>query len=52
MYKRQIKQALAILYEVNVKSINTSNTIQGKKAFVTFEDDNSALDLATKLGVL
>ena len=50
--KNTIKQALAILYEVNVKSINTSNTIQGKKAFVTFEDDNSALDLATKLGVL
>ena len=43
--KNTIKQALAILYEVKVKSINTSNTIQGKKAFVTFEDDNSALDL-------
>jgi len=50
--KNTIKQALAILYEVKVKSINTSNTIQGKKAFVTFEDDSSALDLATKLGVL
>lgn len=50
--KNTIKQALSILYEVNVKTINTAQTIQGKKAFVTFGDDNSALDLATKLGVM
>jgi hypothetical protein len=35
-----------------VKAINTAQTIQGKKAFVTFADDYSALDLATKLGVM
>ena len=50
--KNTIKQALSILYEVNVKAINTAQTIQGKKAFVTFADDYSALDLATKLGVM
>tara|TARA_B100001765_G_scaffold90777_1_gene55689 strand:- start:447 stop:713 length:267 start_codon:yes stop_codon:yes gene_type:complete len=50
--KNTIKQALSILYEVNVKAINTAQTIQGKKAFVTFDDDYSALDLATKLGVM
>ncbi len=50
--KNTIKQALSILYEVNVKAINTAQTIQGKKAFVTFGDDDSALDLATKLGVM
>jgi len=50
--KNTIKQALSILYEVNVKAINTAQTIQGKKAFVTFGDDSSALDLATKLGVM
>ena len=50
--KNTIKQALSILYEVNVKEINTTQTIQGKKAFVTFGDNDSALDLATKLGVM
>ncbi len=50
--KNTIKQALSILYEIKVKSINTAQTIQGKKAFVTFGDDYSALDLATKLGVM
>ena len=50
--KNTIKQALSILYEVNVKAINTTQTIQGKKAFVTFGDNDSALDLATKLGVM
>jgi|TARA_B110000263_G_scaffold59451_1_gene50901 large subunit ribosomal protein L23 len=50
--KNTIKQALSILYEVKVKAINTAQTIQGKKAFVTFADDYSALDLATKLGVM
>ena len=50
--KNTIKQALSILYEVNVKAINTAQTIQGKKAFVTVGDDDSALDLATKLGVM
>ena len=50
--KNTIKQALSILYEVNVKAVNTTRTIQGKKAFVTFGDDDSALYLATKLGVM
>ena len=50
--KNTIKQALSILYDVKVKAVNTTQTIQGKKAFVTFGDDYSALDLATKLGVM
>ena len=50
--KNTIKQALSILYEVKVKAVNTTHTIQGKKAFVTFDDEYSALDLATKLGVM
>ncbi len=50
--KKTIKQALSILYEVNVKSINTARTIQGKKAYVTLSPDHSALELATKLGVM
>ena len=50
--KKTIKQALSILYEVKVKSINTARTIQGKKAYVTLSPDYSALDLANKLGVM
>lgn len=50
--KQTIKQALSILYEVKVKSINTAQTIKGKKAFVTFDESSAALDLATKLGVM
>lgn len=50
--KNTIKQALSILYEVKVKSINTAQTIKGKKAFVTFDESSAALDLATKLGVM
>ncbi|HIC76732.1 MAG: 50S ribosomal protein L23 [Thaumarchaeota archaeon] len=50
--KNTIKQALSILYEVKVKSINTARTIQGKKAYVTLSPDYSALDLANKLGVM
>ena len=50
--KKTIKQALSILYEVKVKSINTARTIQGKKAYVTLRPDYSAMELANKLGVM
>ena len=50
--KKTIKQALSILYEVKVKSINTARTIQGKKAYVPLRPDYSAMELANKLGVM
>lgn len=50
--KNSIKQAIYSLYEVKVISINTANTIQGKKAYVRLDPDYSASDLASKLGVL
>ena len=50
--KHSIKQAIKTLYDVEVETVNTSNTIQGKKAFVRLTQEYSALDLASKLGVM
>jgi len=50
--KRTIKQAIEILYDVEVDSLNTANTIYGKKAYVKLSKKNSATDLATKLGLV
>ena len=50
--KRSIKQAIETLYDVEVETVNTSNTMQGKKAFVRLTQEYSAIDLATKLGVM
>lgn len=50
--KKTIKEAIKILYEVNVLDVNTARTISGKKAFVKFESVEKARDLATKIGML
>ncbi len=50
--KRQIASAVEALYEVKVRGVNTARTIDGKKAFVRLETDNSAAELATKLGLV
>jgi len=50
--KKQIASAVEALYEVKVRDVNTSRTIKGKKAFVRLEEENSAADLATKLGLV
>ena len=50
--KRQIASAVEVLYEVKVKGVNTTRTLVGKKAFVRLSEDNSAADLATKLGLV
>ena len=50
--KNSIKEAVKILYNVNVDTINTARTIYGKKAFVKFKQDGTARDLATKLGLV
>ena len=50
--KRSIKQAIETLYDVEVETVNTSNTMQGKKAFVRLTQEYSAIDLASKLGVM
>ncbi len=49
--KRSIKEAIKVLYNVDVKDVNTARTIYGKKAYVKFTT-GTARDLATKLGIV
>jgi len=50
--KRQIANAVTALYEVKVAGVNTARTIKGKKAFVRLAEEESAADLATRLGLV
>jgi large subunit ribosomal protein L23 len=50
--KTQIASAIEALYEVKVRGVNTTRTLIGKKAFVRLTEDNSAAELATKLGLV
>ena len=50
--KTQIASAVEALYEVKVEAVNTARTIKGKKAFVRLAAENSAAELATKLGLV
>ena len=50
--KTQIAAAVEALYEVKVRAVNTVRTLDGKKAFVRLVPENSATDLATKLGLV
>ena len=50
--KEQIKQELEELYEIPVYKVNTMITMKGKKkAIVTFEGENTASELASRLGI-
>ncbi len=50
--KTQIANAVEVLYEVDVRRVNTMRTLIGKKAFVRLTEDSSAAELATKLGLV
>ncbi|MDN5358385.1 MAG: large subunit ribosomal protein L23Ae [Candidatus Diapherotrites archaeon] len=51
--KQQIKKAVEDLYDVKVQDVNTLLARDGrKKAYVRLAEGYSALDLATKLGVI
>ena len=50
--KRSIREAMSVLYGVDVLDINTYRTIRGKKAAVKFTAPNGARDLATTLGLV
>lgn len=50
--KNSIKEAIKLLYNVEVDSVNTARTIYGKKAFVKMKEADAARDLATKLGLV
>lgn len=50
--KHDIAEAVNILYNQKPIRVNTAITIYGKKAFVQFESNEKANDLATKIGML
>lgn len=50
--KRTIKDAVETLYDVDVASVKTANTMTGKKAYVRLAPESSATDLASKLGLV
>ena len=50
--KKQIIDAIGILYEADIEEVNTTRTIRGKKAFVKFKAPDGARDLATKLALV
>ncbi len=50
--KKQIAEALLLLYESEAKEVNTLRTIRGKKSVVKFMAVEGAIDLATKLGLV
>ena len=51
--KQQIREELKQRFSVDVVSVNTINTVRGKKhAYVRFNDESPAIDVATKLGMM
>lgn len=50
--KKQIIDAINILYEADIDEVNTTRTIRGKKAFVKFKAPEGARDLATRLALV
>lgn len=50
--KREIIDAMRLVYEAEVSEVNTAKTIQGKKAIIKFKSEGGARELATRLGLV
>ena len=51
--KNEIKAALEKMFNVKIVNVNTLIDPKGrKKAYVTFSDENPAIDIATNLGLM
>lgn len=51
--KNQVKDAVETLFGVTVKKVNTTITPQAeKKAYVTLDESDDAMDVATELGMM
>jgi large subunit ribosomal protein L23 len=50
--KRDIIEALQLVYEADAIEVNTAKTIQGKKAIIKFKTEGGARELATRLGLV
>ena len=49
--KKQIKEAVEVLFEVKVKDVNTRITKQGKHAIVKFMPEFKAEDIGMRIGI-
>lgn len=51
--KLEIKDAVEKTFSVKVRGVRTLRSLQGvKKAYITLQPENPAIDIATKLGML
>jgi large subunit ribosomal protein L23 len=50
--KREIIEALKLVYEADADEVNTAKTNKGKKAILKFRTDGGARELATRLGLV
>lgn len=51
--KKEVEWAVEDLFDVNVTDVNTLIDMKGRKrAFVSLSEDDNALDVATKLGMM
>lgn len=50
--KKEIIEALKLVYESEATQVNTARTIQGKKAVIKFKSGGGARELATRLGLV
>ena len=50
--KREIIDAMSLVYEADASEVNTAKTIQGKKAIIKFKSEGGARELATRLGLV
>ncbi|MDW0280932.1 MAG: 50S ribosomal protein L23 [Nitrososphaeraceae archaeon] len=50
--KREIIDAMRLVYEADASEVNIAKTIQGKKAIIKFKSEGGARELATRLGLV
>jgi large subunit ribosomal protein L23 len=50
--KKEIVEAMRLVYEADTTEVNTAKTIRGKKAIIKFRTEGGARDLATRLGLV
>lgn len=50
--KKEIIEALRLVYEADALEVNTARTIRGKKAVIKFRGAGGARELATRLGLV
>ena len=50
--KKRIKSAIEEMFKAKVKNVRTHVMAGKKKAYVKFSNENPAIDIATKLGLM